>query len=168
MSTPGMQHDLYAHNSALQLQAIRQAAPLLKQAAAGVARHLLAAPAAAAAGEGEGGRPPHTLLNLVDFGSSQGSNSVEAASLVVGELRARLFEGGAPGGPPPLPGDVTVVVNHNDLPSNDFRSLMTAVGRSGPHCPALQQQQQPLASAARTQQAACRAPAQLAAPTSTC
>jgi hypothetical protein len=27
-----------------------------------------------------------------------------------------------------LPGDISVVVHHNDLPSNDFKSLMMVVG----------------------------------------
>lgn len=188
MSTSGMKPEVYNANSALQLRAIQQATPLLKAAAAGAAAAVRkqhdALQASSPSTQGQHHPEQHTLVNVVDFGASQGANSLAAGCTVVQELRAQLFDEGPkgvycrqqcigwqppvrmskhawyrlasvssvsghgnaslltyipdarpallppPGSPPPLPGDLSVVLHHNDLPSNDFKSLMTAVGHS--------------------------------------
>ena len=61
--------------------------------------------------------PSEHALVVADLGCSQGANSIPTMRLVVGRLRAGL---------PATP----VMVYHNDLPTNDFNSLMTVL--SGP------------------------------------
>jgi len=87
----------YNENSAVQAAGVRLVLPLLAQAAASVTL-----------GAGE-------PLVIVDYGASQGRNSMAPMRVAIEGLRARA---GA---------DRPVEVVHTDLPSNDFGSLFTAL-----------------------------------------
>ena len=54
-------------------------------------------------------------LVIVDYGSSQGKNSMDPVAIAIQTLRARAGE------------ERTIEVIHTDLPSNDFTSLFTAL-----------------------------------------
>ena len=54
--------------------------------------------------------PPDTPVVIVDYGSSQGKNSLRPLRAAIGALRQRL-------------GDQSINVVHTDLPGNDFSSL---------------------------------------------
>ena len=92
-------HGFYNRNSDLQAAGIELLSPWLAAALDGVAV------------DGPDGAP----LVIVDYGSSQGRNSMRPIGLAIDRLRARF---GA---------ERPVEVIHTDLPSNDFASLFAAL-----------------------------------------
>jgi SAM dependent carboxyl methyltransferase len=86
----------YNQNSAMQAAGIELLLPIWKRVAQTVA-----------IGEGP--------LVIVDYGSSQGRNSMRPMRVAIEELRARNGSG------------VAIAVVHTDLPSNDFTALFTAL-----------------------------------------
>jgi len=84
----------YNRNSALQAANLGSALPLLVAAAEAV-------PA------------DHATVSIVDYGASQGRNSMAPVAAAIDAMRARRGDGRP------------VVVHHIDLPSNDFSALFT-------------------------------------------
>jgi cyclopropane-fatty-acyl-phospholipid synthase len=90
----------YNRNSGLQSANLTSALPLLEEAAAAIPL----------AGEG--------ALVIVDYGCSEGRNSMRPMSAAIDALRART-------------GDTRAIeVVHTDLPTNDFTSLFTTLSES--------------------------------------
>src|SRR3546814_8004128 len=99
----------YNRNSTLQAANLTSALPLLEDAARSIAV--------------DGDRP----LVIVDYGCSQGRNSMAPMRAAIEALRVRTGE------------DRAVEVVHTDLPSNDFTSLFTTLDdRSEEHTYELQ------------------------------
>ena len=109
--TPGT----YNSNSSMQWAAMQPSITLLVDAIASLP-HLSSAPSDGV---------PVPLIRIADLGASQGANSMQPCKAILGAIRSRALDI-LPAGALPI----AVEVIHEDLPSNDWSSLLSLVNNS--------------------------------------
>lgn len=100
-----MKKGFYNEHSIFQRSGLNAALPLVIEAAKNIQLPLAGTP-----------------LNVLDCGCSQGRNSVVAITCLLETLEQRLTSEGAPPAQP-----LDIAISHEDLPQNDFGSLIQAI-----------------------------------------